>query len=145
MDTKAQITKWFIEAVEKHPKASSDLKRTLKHAIKNKSPRIMEFINKLYTQILDAKCVQIRKRQKPYSDHEFKWAITEFTNLFVMGMEGEAQRRIESDLARIARDKKAQETAEMDQTLAGNPQGIFEEMGLVADEKTLGPSRDQAI
>jgi hypothetical protein len=145
MDSRAEARKYFIEAVNAHPKASSDLKQALNRALKRKNQRLETFIDNLGREITIAKAAQLKSGKPQFSPQEIKWVVKEMTDLFVLGIEGEANRRIESDLARLAREQAAQNKAELDATLEGNPQGAFAEMGIITDEKTLGPSRDQAL
>lgn len=144
-DTKAEVRKYFIESVAEHPKASTDLKRMLTQHLQRKAPRIEDFLNKLTAEVIGANYTQLRSGKKPFSPPEVKWVVKEMTNLFVLGIEGEANRRMESDLARAKREQEAARIAEMDSTLEGKAAGAFEEMGVITDEKALGPARDKAI
>jgi hypothetical protein len=85
-----------------------------------------------------------KEGKKPATFAQVIWLIEEMTTVFVVSIETEAKRRMESDLAKLQREQEAQIQKDLDLTLEGKPQGIYEEMGLIANEEKIG-NRDQEI
>lgn len=121
-----------------------DISNELKHELlKGNHVMVNRFYQNLAKQLNDVQVSRRNKGKKPASLQDVVWMIHGLTKVFVTGIEVQAKRRIESELERLKREQEAQKTKDMESTIAGKPQGIFEEMGVVTDEKALGPERDK--
>ena len=125
-----KVKTWFDEAVKNNLEAPYELRMTLLKP----HPRIDEFVNKMRIQLNQAQGINF-KRGKIIKESTMKDLLQDMVKLFMKGMEGEATRRHESDLARRARENKADEIKEFESVLEGNPTGEFAEAGVVSDEK----------
>lgn len=130
MEIKNHVRKWFYESIEKHPTASSELK----NAIKKRHPRVEGYLTKLAWEITQAQAHRLKSGKPAFKEATLKSTVQDMTNLFIIGIETEATRRIESDLTRLQREQEAQKIKDMESTLAGKPAGAFEEMGIVTNE-----------
>ena len=125
-----KIKAWFQEAVRLDLESPQELKAVLLRG----HPRLEGFIDNMCAQIEQAEKVCRVKgvvlREKTIQDFTYDMA-----KYFMKGMEGEAKRRYESDLERIAREAKAQKLQEFDAVLEGKPEGEFAEAGVISNEK----------
>lgn len=125
-----KVERWFKEAVQLHPTASSDLKQTLLRG----HPGLDAFLRRITREIEKAD-LHLRRQGKIVKQKTMQDLVYDMTNYFIIGMEGEANRRRESDLARIAREAEQNKIQEFESVLAGNAVGEFAEAGVVNDEK----------
>jgi len=125
-----KVRQWFEEAVRLHPTASSELKQTLLRG----HPNLDEFLRKITVQLNQAYLILLKKGTiiKPKTQQDF---VYDLTNYFILGMEGEAKRRYESDLARSAREAEAAKLQEFESVLEGNAIGEFAEAGVINDKE----------
>lgn len=125
-----QLQKWFEEAVRLDLEAPQDLKDVLLRG----HPKVENFLNNMCAQIEKAEQVcrgrGVQLKQKTLQDFTYDMA-----KYFMKGIEGEARRRYESDLQRIAREAEAQKQKEFDAVLAGKPEGEFLEAGVISNEE----------
>jgi hypothetical protein len=82
-------------------------------------------------EILQVQNHRIRLHKPIFRDTTIIEVIQDMTRVFVQGIESEAKSRYESDLAKLVREQKESEARDLDNTLAGNPTGAFEEMGII--------------
>jgi len=143
------FTKLVVEHFEKAvlklepPKISVELKRQLLRD-RDKHPRLGVFLSNMSKELVNMQTQRRKEGKKPATLAQVIWLIEEMTTVFVVSIEAEAKRRMESDLARLQREQEAQAQKDLDLTLEGKPQGIYEEMGLIANEEKIG-SRDQGL
>lgn len=108
-------------------------------------PRVNRFLENVAKEITEVNKTRIRKGKQAASKENLQWLVGTLTDAFVYSVETEVRLQTEAESERLKRQRAAQEVADMEATLAGKPQGIYEEMGIVFDEKALGPERDQEI
>lgn len=127
---KAQVKRYFDEAVKLNIEAPQELKNALLRG----HPKIDAFIDNIVKEIHVAeRDPRIRSgfiKQKVIQD--FVYDIVKY---FMLGLEGEANRRKESDLARIARDAQVDKEKEFDAVLSGEAFGEFAEAGVISNEE----------
>lgn len=125
-----QIKQWFNEAVRLNVQAPQELKDSLLRG----HPNLDNFLDRMCAQIEKADQVcrsrGVQLKQKTLQDFTYDMA-----NYFMKGMEGEAKRRYESDMQRLAREAEEQRLKEFDAVLAGRPEGEFAEAGVISNEQ----------
>lgn len=123
------IKKWFYEAVALDQSATQELKETLKRG----HPNLERFLDNMCGQIMEAekKCQARGVLLKEKTLQDFTYDMARY---FMVGMEGEAKRRYESDLAKSAREAEASKLKEFDDFLAGGEDNEFADSGVVHDE-----------
>lgn len=134
-----QIKTWFEEAVRLDLEAPQDLKEVLLRG----HPRLEGFLDKMTEQVEQADKICQRRGLvlKKKTLQEFTYDMTRY---FMKGLEGEAKRRHESDLQRIAREAEIQKQKDFDAVLAGMPEGEFLEAGVISNEET-DKAREEAL
>lgn len=125
MDYQKKVREYYQEAVRILPSISSELKHSLKS-----SERVPLFIDNLAVEIKKAQEHQIKRGKKPFTTKTIKETVYSMTELFLNGIETEAQRRYESDLKRISREQEIQDQEDLEATSNGRSQGIYEELGV---------------
>lgn len=132
------MKEYFLEAVRMNVNCDPALRDKLIHG---SHERVEGFLQRLNEQVRKARAMLLKKG-KIVKEETIKGFVYDLTDLFLKNMMTEARLRYESDLERVAREAKIQETKDMEATLAGKPSGIFEEAGVVIDDKTR---QDQVI
>lgn len=127
---RAQIKKWFEEAVALDNVAP----RELKDAVLRASPRVNHFIDNLYKEFLSAEKL-CKQRGTTLKLKTMQDATYDMTKVFLTGMEGEARRRYESDFDKSMRAIEQAKIKEFDAVLAGKAEGEFAEAGVISNEK----------
>lgn len=125
-----QIKKWFEEAVRLDFTTDPELKRVLLQG----HPKIDGFVDRMTEQFIQAEKVCRQKKvflkQKTIQD-----TVYDMTKFFMKGLEGEAKRRHESDLQRVAREAEANKIQEFEDVLSGNLKDEWLEAGVITNEK----------
>lgn len=132
MDYHHKTKEWFLEAVRLNPRANQNLKDKIVHS---GHPRLQTFLDNLDREIKQAQAMLLRKG-KTVKPETIKGFVYDLTDTFLNNLEMQARQMYESDNARLAREAKLQEHKDMESTIAGKPSGIFEEAGVLVDEKT---------
>jgi hypothetical protein len=133
-----RVEKWVDEALtlEKCPEE-------LKRAVRSEKTRLNTFIDSLTQSLEQAESINFKRKvfvkEKTYQ--EFVYSMVTW---FVAGIEKEAKRRYESDLARLAREAEISKFKEFDEVLAGKQVGEFAEAGVVTSEK-IDKEREKAL
>lgn len=127
---KTQVKKWFEEAVRLDLTAPQELKEALLKG----HPNLDGFITKMTLQIQQAQLINF-KRRRPVSQKTLQDFVYDMTKYFMQGMQGEAEKRYESDLKRAAREAEEQKIAEFESVLSGKAEGEFAEAGVITNEK----------
>jgi hypothetical protein len=133
---KDKISTWFYQAVEE-----SQHKYELKQAILKKPLHVKEFEQSLISNVLEATPIAARKIGQDIKTENLKSLVYDLTNIYLNGIEKEAQRRIQSDIARAIEARKKQDLEDLDKTVSGTPSGEFKEYikdGLILDETIIG-------
>lgn len=130
---KKKVREYYHEAVVLHPKASSELKRTLKS-----NERVPAFIDNLVVQIERAQEQRLKNGKKVFSDKVIKELVYDFANIFIIGIEEQAKRNYESDLARIARQDAESYRHALDKASKGGITDSLKELGIKSSEVTDG-------
>lgn len=127
---RAQIKKWFEEAVTLDVEAPRELKDRLLLG----HPNIEKFIDNLHKEMIEGErlCKQrgLTLKLKTMQD-----SVYDMTKFFIKGMEGEARRRYESDFDKAMRANEQAKIKEFDAVLAGKAEGEFAEAGVISNEK----------
>lgn len=134
MDLKGACQKYFNEAIKTAP-VSGELRRA---AIKHKN--FASFQEKLYKQVLDVELLRQRQNKPRLKDATVRDLIYSFVHTYLSGVEGEAVKRAESDIARELREREASKLKDLDQTvttgkLTGEYEGLKGEV-ILTDETT---------
>jgi len=127
---KVQVKKWFEEAVRLDLEAPQELKDALLRG----HPNLDGFILKMTKQIQEAQLINF-KRRRPVSQKTIQDFVYDMTKYFMKGMQGEAEKRYESDLKRAAREAEESKLKEFESVLAGKAEGEFAEAGVISNEK----------
>lgn len=127
-----QTRKIFYKAVKENIDCPSDLRS----ALLKKHPNVENYLILLTKEITKVQEHGIKKRGRPYAQKYIEDVVKDMTNIFIKRLKFEAQKMYESDIVRLERERKIQEQKDMDATVDGKPQGIFEEMGVVVNDKT---------
>lgn len=135
-----QIKNWYREAVQLDLEIEPELKRKL---LQEDHPNLNRFIDNLCAQVEQADKICQRKglilKQKT-----IQTTVYDMTKFFVMGLQGEAKRRYESDIDKAAREAEAAKIKEFEDVLAGNATGEFAEAGVITNEK-IDRERERAL
>lgn len=106
--------------------------------LNSKPKRLVWFIDNLSKELTHAIALRQLKSQREYKKQLLITAIHDFTKVFVDSCQMEADDKYQSDLERIRKQARVDLVKDMDATIAGKPQGEFEEAGLVTDENKVG-------
>lgn len=133
----SKVTDYFFEAVKMSVTCDPALRDMILKTqnVETRNPRIVQFLNNLTKEVEGAQDAHQKKFGKYLKETTIKGFIYDFTEIFLKGMESEAKLRYESDLEKSARDAAAQEIQDFENTLSGNASGIFEEAGIITNEK----------
>lgn len=136
---RVKVRQWFEEAVRLDLEAPQALKDTLLRG----HPKLEGFLESMTGELLRAERIcksrGVTVREKTMQDF-----VYDMTKYFMQGMEGEAKKRYESDLARLAREAEANKIQEFEDVLSGNASGEFAEAGVITDEK-IDNQREKAL
>lgn len=114
--------------------------KTVNHTIKNadingelraallRSDKVRTFTQKLYGELLRAQAAQIARGRGYFKASTIENTTRDFTKTFILGVEREAQKKIQSDLARIADEQKVQHKQELEAASDGKFIGEYEEL-----------------
>lgn len=128
----SKVLQWFKEAVNLHATAPSELKRAV--LAEPMPDKVKIFIDNISKQLQDADRINMRKG-KYLKETTYQQTVYDMANLFIDCFEGAANKRKESDLARIARDAVKAVEQEYEDVLSGKASGEFAEAGVISDEK----------
>jgi hypothetical protein len=124
-----KIKKWFEEATRLAP-----FEDELKRAVLRDNSRVQFFISGLTQQLEQAESINV-KRGKFIKEKTYQEFVYSMTTLFLTGIKREAERRYESDLAKLARKAEADKIKEFDQVIAGKAEGEFADAGVITNDK----------
>lgn len=125
-----KIKQWFFEAVRLDLEAPQDLKETLLRG----HPRLDGFIDNICAQVIKAEGL-CRGKGLVIKEKTLQDLTYDLTKYFMRGLQGEAERRYESDIKRLAREAEEAKLKEFDAVLAGKAEGEFAEAGVITNEK----------
>lgn len=135
-----QIKKWYREAIQLDFEIEPELKRKL---LAEDHPNLNKFIDNLCEQFIQAE-KQCRHRGLILKMKTMQDTVYDLTKYFVMGLQGEAKRRYESDLEKSAREAETAKIKEFEDVLQGKPTGEFAEAGVISNEK-IDAEREAAL
>lgn len=119
---KTKIKEYFTEAIRMNMTLDSEFKSAiLRH------DRTNTYLENMSGELAKAQQRLIRKG-KILRLETMKNIVYDMSDVFVSSIKIEAQQRHESVLAKLARQEEAQKKADMDATIAGKPQGDYEEL-----------------
>ena len=130
------VKKTYQEAI-----ALKQIPSDLKVALKSHE-RIPLMFKNLAAELDKVQAWRLIKKKKPISEKILKDVIYDMVDIFIAGVEMEAKKRYESDLAKAASEAEAQKAKDLDATASGKVSGeyqeIFEEGGVTAtDDRSI--------
>lgn len=134
-----KVKQWFEEGVRLNLEAPQELKDTLLRG----HPRLQGFIDRMTAELLNAEKV-CRERGVFLKEKTMQDTVYDMTKVFMQGMEGEAKRRYESDLQRLAREAEQSKIQEFEDVLDGKATGEFAEAGVITNEE-IDSQREKAL
>lgn len=134
-----KVRQWFEEAVRLDLTAPQELKETLLRG----HPKLEGFLENLAGEIIKAEGI-CKTRGIVLKEKTIQDFVYDMTKFFMAGMEGEAKKRYESDLARLAREAEASKIQEFEDVLSGNASGEFAEAGVISNEE-IDNKREKAL
>lgn len=127
------VKKTYVEAIALKHDINADLRIALK-----KHDRLPLMFKNLATELDKVQTARLLKKKKPIAEKILKDVIYDMVNLFIAGVEMEAKKRYESDLAKAALEAEAQKAKDLDSTASGKVSGeyqeIFTEGGVIATD-----------
>jgi len=135
-----QVKKWYREAIQLDFEIEPELKRKL---LAEDHPNLNKFIDNLCEQFIQAE-KQCRRKGLILKTKTMQDTVYDLTKYFVMGLQGEAKRRYESDLEKSAREAEAAKVKEFEDVLQGKATGEFAEAGVISNEK-IDAEREAAL
>lgn len=135
--TEKNVRDWFLQAIEKHPNASNELKRSI---VKNKNI-MTNYVKLLHKELEQASSHMMRKTGRLFKTETIREFVKEMANNFVVTMEKKANEGMQSEIKRLQIEKEKQNEIDMAATFAGKPQGELKEYvdegHLILDETQL--------
>lgn len=132
-----QVRAWFIKAIEKHPQASPELKRSLF----SRGSMINNYLKLLYSEFQKCQETLGKKKGKKLKEDTYKWFTEEMADGFVKSVEKQANERMQSDLKRLNTQKETQDKKDFESTFNGQVSGdlkdFVDEGALILDESQL--------
>lgn len=108
-----------------------DIHGELKASLLRNNPLVEQFIKNISGQFEKVNALRVTKGKPALKKKTLEDTIIDFTKMMVRGIELQATRKQESDMAKYAREHKDDHIKEMEKTLAGETSGAaFEELGL---------------
>lgn len=128
---KANIKKWFWEAVALDTQFPMSMKETLKTS---GHKNLETFFDNMVIQFEQAekKCIA---QGTPLKLDTMREAVYSMASVFMQGMEGEATQRYEAEIQKTLREKEADKIKEFESVLSGNAEGEFAEAGVISNEE----------
>lgn len=122
MDLRGVITKTFNDTI-KRVDINSELKASLKE-----HPKTKQLLDNLHMELLKVDVLRRSQGKKSLKEQTIADTVRDFTYKFITGVEGEANKRIESDLKRLAREAELQKQKDLEATANGNVSGEYKEL-----------------
>lgn len=134
MDLKGACLKYFNAAIESAP-VDSELKKAAR-----RHHQFVGFQERLYKQVMEVEMLRMKKGKPRLKANTVKDLIFLFVHTYLAGVEGEARRKAESDIAKHIRETAEQKTKDLDTSLTtGKLVGEYEEFKdqvILTDETT---------
>lgn len=131
MDLKGCVQKAFNDAIKSAPVDSELKKAATRH------PNTKSFLQNLYKQLVEVEVMRMKQGKPRLKAKTVQDTVRDFTYKLLQGIETEALRRGESDLARIKREQEAQKQKDLEVSeRTGNFVGEFAQLqeGLKPEE-----------
>lgn len=129
MDYKFFVKKHFLKRLESNTKCNSEMKASLKD-----HPKMHEFINNLSLELPRVQNYRIAKGKPPFQLKDLAWLVDEYTDLFITGIENQADRARESSMQKYEREHSNDHVKEMEAALEGDSQGAYKDLGLIVGD-----------
>lgn len=110
----------YNEAVRLHPSINSELKLALKS-----HERVPTFVDALAKEVEQVQNVMLSTGKEKIKDDTIKHLVYDLTNLFITGIEKQAELRQESDVKRMLREQAVSYKKDLDESADGNLKGDF--------------------
>ncbi len=127
---KELVKKWFKEEVTLNIEAPRELRERLLQG----HPNLEGFFDRLVAQFQEAEKLCIERGVK-LKIETMQQATYDMTRMFMKGMQGEAVKRFESDMAKVKRQQDEDKIKEFDAVLRGEQVGEFAEAGVITNDK----------
>lgn len=134
MDLKGAVQKHMYDAINSAP-VSGELKRAA-----TKHHKFVEFQQALYKQILDVELLRKRQGKSTLKPKTVQELIYSFVHTYLTGVETEATRMAESDIARTLREQKEQKAKDLE--ASSNSQTFVGEYAELQEGLTTSDERD---
>lgn len=137
---KSEVRKTFFKAVKEIPDIDPLLRDTLRrcdkyHTRTSAIDNIERFIDNMHREIQTAQAARMfSKKGRPHSAKLLRETIFDMVKVFCHMMELRAKNNYETEAAKNLKAKKAQEQKDIENTLNGNPTGVFKEAGVRINE-----------
>lgn len=126
---------WWYDAIKSSTEASYELKESV---MKMRANEVTNNVQVLIFELSKHHAASVKKRGRPLNQKEQKQTVKVYVDTWLATVEMAAKQRMKTDAQKSLEAKKAQDIADIEATLNGTPQGIFEEMGVITDEKITG-------
>lgn len=110
----------YNEAVRLHPSINSELKLALKS-----HERVPTFVDALAKEVEQVQNVMLSTGKEKIKEDTIKHLVYDLTNLFITGIEKQAEIRQESDVKRMLREQAVSYAKDLDESADGNLKGDF--------------------
>lgn len=108
MELKNLVQNTFNRAIESAP-VPTELK-----VAASKHPNTKKFLDNLYSQLVKVEALRRTQGKKSLKKNVVEETVTEFTHQFLKGIDNEATRRAESDIARVSREHEIQKAKDLE-------------------------------
>jgi hypothetical protein len=132
MNWKQFVRKHFQTEIRENQTITGELRAKL---LKGSHPNVEKFLDNM-ARSLQQDAISKNRLGKQRKETDQIWSVREMTKVFIHMIEQEARKMYQKESERLAEQRKAIDEADMEATLAGKPQGAFEEMGLTIEDKS---------
>lgn len=135
MDYDKKVDQWFAEAIRAMPDIDPGLRDML---LQNRyvHPRLVTFKRNIVRELRNVQAIRLTKGRKPAKQDDVKDLVFGLVATFALKMQHFAEERVESDLKRRAKLDAIQEQKDIESTINGKAAGIFEEAGVIVNDRS---------
>jgi hypothetical protein len=139
-DYRPLVQRTYASKIASMLEIPSELRRALKA-----HERLPTFMERVALELAQVQDLRVTKGKAPVSEATIVATICDMTEVFISSVLMEANRKRETDLARVAREAELQYQRELEQTASGTPTGEFAEAGVSIVEQRGGGQERNAI
>lgn len=119
---KTKSVEYYKEACKLNLSINSDLKQALKT-----NERVPIFIDNMAKQFSLIQKMRLKKGKPLLDDFKLKKLVYDLTDVFLISIQKETEKRIESDVQKKLKEQKLQAQKDLEETVNGNISGDFKE------------------